>query len=292
MPGGSTVGNSVLSFFPRGPLATSREVSRYSHDLTPMTNAFSLGVEQKLIARLLASPPPTCTGARHDLYPPHRQPVPAAPGSPNFGRTTDGGPAHQPGHLRGPHRLRRRGRGPGASASRHRYSFARVVHVLAEQGQSAHGRRGIDVQQQQRPRGGLRSLEPIGAPRLRGRERPRGPALGLRRPPASTPGAAALAFSPAGCRTSTATASSTSATPPRRATGFRTKAYSSLDARLEKTIQDRRTPALSALVEGFNLLNRANVKNISNVAGAEFGTPTEYFPGREIQLGLRWMFGR
>ena len=50
--------------------------------------------------------------------------------------------------------------------------------------------------------------------------------------------------------------------------------------------------ALSALIEGFNLFNRDNVKNISNVAGAEFGTPTDYFPGREIQLGVRWMFGR
>ncbi len=34
------------------------------------------------------------------------------------------------------------------------------------------------------------------------------------------------------------------------------------------------------------------MKNISNVAGAEFGTPTDYFPGREIQFGVRWMFGR
>jgi hypothetical protein len=28
------------------------------------------------------------------------------------------------------------------------------------------------------------------------------------------------------------------------------------------------------------------------VAGAEFGTPTDYFPGREIQVGARWSFGR
>jgi len=50
--------------------------------------------------------------------------------------------------------------------------------------------------------------------------------------------------------------------------------------------------ALSALIEGFNLLNNDNVKNISNVAGPEFGTPTDYFPGRELQLGVRWQFGR
>ena len=79
-------------------------------------------------------------------------------------------------------------------------------------------------------------------------------------------------------------------TAPRN--GFRTKAYNSLDARLEKVIKIGGRNALSALIEGFNLLNNDNVKNISNVAGAEFGTPTDYFPGRELQLGVRWQFGR
>ena len=63
VPGGSTVGNRVLSFFPRGPLAMTREVSRYSNDLTPVTNAFSFGVEQQLFGGPRARPPPTCTGA-------------------------------------------------------------------------------------------------------------------------------------------------------------------------------------------------------------------------------------
>ena len=73
---------------------------------------------------------------------------------------------------------------------------------------------------------------------------------------------------------------------------FRTKAYGTLDARLEKVIKVGGRNALSLLVEGFNLFNRKNVKNVSNVSGAEFGTPTEYFPGREIQLGARWTFGK
>ena len=46
------------------------------------------------------------------------------------------------------------------------------------------------------------------------------------------------------------------------------------------------------LVEAFNLINRDNVKNVNNVSGAEFGTPTEFFPGREIQFGFRYLFGR
>src|SRR5207247_8995752 len=46
VPGGSIVGNRVLSFFPRGPLGLSRDVSRYAEDRTPSTNAFNIGVEQ------------------------------------------------------------------------------------------------------------------------------------------------------------------------------------------------------------------------------------------------------
>ena len=37
VPGGSIVGNKVLSFFPRGPLALSRDVSVYDEDQTPWT---------------------------------------------------------------------------------------------------------------------------------------------------------------------------------------------------------------------------------------------------------------
>ena len=57
-----------------------------------MTNAFSFGVEQKLVADLSLSA--TYVHRRsHDLL--TRRIVnlfPAAPGNPNFGRTTDGGP--------------------------------------------------------------------------------------------------------------------------------------------------------------------------------------------------------
>ena len=48
VPGGSIVGNRVLSFFPRGPLEVTRTVSRYSQDQVPYTNAFSLGVDQEI----------------------------------------------------------------------------------------------------------------------------------------------------------------------------------------------------------------------------------------------------
>jgi hypothetical protein len=73
------------------------------------------------------------------------------------------------------------------------------------------------------------------------------------RRPLSTPGAAGWPSAPAACRTSTATASSTSAITTAPRNGFRTKAYSSLDARLEKVVKIGGHNSLSALIEGFNL---------------------------------------
>ncbi len=48
VPGGSIVGNRVLSFFPRGPVEVTRTVSQYSQDQVPYTNALSLGVDQEV----------------------------------------------------------------------------------------------------------------------------------------------------------------------------------------------------------------------------------------------------
>ena len=55
VPGGSIVGDRVLSFFPRGPLEVTRTVSRYSRDLVPRTTAFSGGVDQQIGASLSLS---------------------------------------------------------------------------------------------------------------------------------------------------------------------------------------------------------------------------------------------
>jgi len=77
-------------------------------------------------------------------------------------------------------------------------------------------------------------------------------------------------------------------TQPRNS--FRVKSYGSVDLRLEKRIPIRRQ-ALSLLVEAFNVFNRDNVANVSNVAGPQFGTPATYLPGREVQLGIRFFFG-
>ena len=48
VPGGSILGNRVLSFFPRGPLSATRIVSQYSNDLVPYTNGINAGIEQQV----------------------------------------------------------------------------------------------------------------------------------------------------------------------------------------------------------------------------------------------------
>src|SRR5262249_44509671 len=62
-------------------------------------------------------------------------------------------------------------------------------------------------------------------------------------------------------------------TQPRNA--FRIAAYADVDARAEKKVFFGRQ-AVSVLVEGFNLFNRANVASVSNVSGPQFGTPVAY----------------
>jgi outer membrane receptor protein involved in Fe transport len=289
VPGGSTVGNKVLSFFPRGPLATTREVSRYSNDLTPVTNAFSFGVEQRLVADLSLSA--TYVHRRsHDLL--TRRIVnlfPAAPGNPNFGRTTDGGPrinqVTYEGHIEYD--------GLAVALGKrytHRYSLLVSYTYSRNKDNLLTGGVGSTFSNNNDPDADLGPSNQS-APHVL-------TASGLVGLPWGFKAAAlyawrsGLAFSPRGLQDldGDGLVDQRDTTAPRN--GFRTKPYSSLDARLEKAVQIGSRHALSVLVEGFNLLNRNNVKNISNVAGAAFGTPTDYFPGREVQLGLRWMFGR
>ena len=73
---------------------------------------------------------------------------------------------------------------------------------------------------------------------------------------------------------------------------FRTKSFRNLDLRLEKVFKVAGRNSLSVLAEAFNVFNTDNVLNVTNVSGADFGKPTEFFSGREVQLGVRYLFGR
>ena len=92
VPGGSIVGDRVLSFFPRGPLDTSRDVSQYSQDKTPWTRAFSVGVDQEISANMTVSAMYVHRRSRDLLSRRIINLFDVPPGDPNFGKTTDGGP--------------------------------------------------------------------------------------------------------------------------------------------------------------------------------------------------------
>ena len=44
--------------------------------------------------------------------------------------------------------------------------------------------------------------------------------------------------------------------------------------------------------ESFNIVNRDNVANVNAVSGPTFGTAVGYLPGREVQFGIRYLFGQ
>ncbi|HWT03611.1 MAG TPA: carboxypeptidase regulatory-like domain-containing protein [Pyrinomonadaceae bacterium] len=72
--------------------------------------------------------------------------------------------------------------------------------------------------------------------------------------------------------------------------------YASLDLRLSRKFRLTERLGLEAIVEGFNVLNRANLQLPNNVFGTgsvplpAFGRPTAASDPRQIQLGLRFSF--
>ena len=74
---------------------------------------------------------------------------------------------------------------------------------------------------------------------------------------------------------------------------FQAPGYDNLDTRFSKrlTISDRLR--IQAILEFFNLLNRANpaaVEQFQNVFSTPLGKPLQYLPGREGEVGLRVEF--
>ena len=289
VPGGSTVGNKVLSFFPRGPLAVTREVSRYSNDLTPVTNALSFGVEQRFHRDFSLSATYVHRRSRDLLTRRIVNLFPASPGSPNFGRTTDGGPRINQVTYEGHVDYDGVAVALGKRYS-HAYSFLVSYTYSRNKDNLLTGGVGSTFSDNNNPEADFGPSNQSVPHVLT--------ASGLVGLPWGFKAAAlyawrsGLAFSPRGLKDLDGDGLVDQRDTTLARNGFRTKAYSSLDARLEKSVRIGGRNALSVLVEGFNLTNRGNVKNISNVSGASFGTPTDYFPGREVQLGVRWTLGR
>jgi outer membrane receptor protein involved in Fe transport len=288
VPGGSIVGDRVLSFFPRGPLEVTRTVSRYSRDLVPHTTAFSGGVDQQIGSSLSLSAMFVHRRSRDLLTRRITNLFDAPRGSPNFGQTTDGGPqlsevtydglVDYDGLL-----LSLRGRvgtrsqlGLSYTGSRARdnlltgqvgSTFANNNHPELDYGPSNQSAPHIFV-------GNAAVVLPYDTSLS---------AIAFWR--------SGAAFNPRGIVDSDGDGlvDQRDLSQPRNA--FRIKSYGDLDLRVEKKLPFGRQ-AISVLIEAFNVFNRDNVANVNAVAGPQFGTPATYLPGREIQLGIRYFFGQ
>jgi hypothetical protein len=288
VPGGSIVGNRVLSFFPRGPLGLSRDVSRYAEDRTPSTNAFNIGIEQQFLNDFSLAVTYVHRRTRDLLTRRIVNLFDAAPGSPNFGKTTDGGPRISQVTYDGIINydgvtlyLRKR--------FSHRYQFALSYTGSRARDNLLTGNVGSQFSNNNHPEidygpsnqsaphvfvGNALATLPLGVD-LSGIVFWRSGA----------------AFNPRGIvdLDGDGLVDQRDTTQPRNK--LRTKAHGDVDVRLEKRFKVSGRQTLSVLAEAFNLFNRANVSNVTAVSGPNFGTPTTFFPGREIQFGVRYLFG-
>jgi hypothetical protein len=85
-------------------------------------------------------------------------------------------------------------------------------------------------------------------------------------------------------------------TPTLTRNSFRGPATHMVDARFAYTLR-RGSRRLQLAVEAFNVLNRNNVRAVQTLYGPDpsrpdpaFGTPLNYWPPREVQLGVRFSF--
>jgi len=288
VPGGSIVGDRVLSFFPRGPLDQSRDVSRYAEDRTPWTLAFSIGVDQEVTANMTVSAMYVHRRSRDLLTRRIVNLYDVPPGDPNFGKTTDGGPRiSQVGYdglinydgviLSLRKRFSRRYQVTVSYTGSKARDNLLTGDVASTFSNNNHPEIDYGVSNQSVPHvfvaNGLvvlpLDLHVSGIVYWR----------------------SGSAFSPRGVQDldGDGLVDQRDTTQPRN--GFRTKAYGDVDLRVEKQVRILGGHRVMVLVEAFNLFNRDNVATVTNVSGPDFGTPATYLPGREIQIGVRYLFG-
>ncbi|HEX2454949.1 MAG TPA: TonB-dependent receptor [Vicinamibacterales bacterium] len=289
VPGGSILGNRVLSFFPRGPLAFSRDVSVYDEDRTPWTNGFNVGVDQQLGSTMMVSAMYVHRRS-HDLL--TRRIVnlyDVPPGNPNFGKTTDGGPrisqVGYDGHIDYDGIVlvfRRRFVNGYQFGASYTGSRARDNLLTGNVGSTFSNNNHPEIDEGPSNQSVPHIFTGNGLVTLPYEIAVSGIVFWR----------SGSAFNPRGIvdLDGDGLVDQRDTTQPRNS--FRTKAYGDVDMRVEKQFRFGEGHRISALVEAFNLFNRNNVASVQNVAGASFGTPSTYFPGREIQFGVRYFFGQ
>ncbi|HXV62687.1 MAG TPA: TonB-dependent receptor [Vicinamibacteria bacterium] len=289
VPGGSIVGDGVLSFFPRGPLALSRDVSRYSEAKTPWTRAFNVGVDRQVTPDLSLSVTYVHRRSRDLLTRRITNLYDVAPGDPNFGRTTDGGPRISQVTYDG--RIDYDG---VVIEVRKRFSD-RYMFGISYTGSRARdnlltGAAGSGFSDNNDPENDY------------GPSNLSAPHIFVTNGSVNLPGdinvsgilnwQSGAAFNPRGItdQDGDGLVDQRDVSVPRN--DFRTDPLFNVDLRVEKVFRIANDHSFGILVEAFNLTNQANVLNVNSVSGPDFGTPVAYYPGREIQIGVRYLFGR
>jgi hypothetical protein len=289
VPGGSVVGNRILSFFPRGPLSLSRELSVYSEDRTPWTRAFSVGVDREVAGDFSVSATYVHRRTRDLLTRRITNLFDVPPGDPNFGQTTDGGPRLNQVTYDG------------------RVNYDGVILAFRKRFSNRH--------QFQLSYTGSRARDNLLTGQVgSGFSNNNHPEIDLGPSNQSVPhvfvanGLVTLpldinvsgiffwrsgnAFNPRGIRDLDGDGLVDQRDTTQERNAFRVKSYGNLDLRVEKQFHLPGRHTIGVMVEGFNLTNRANVASVTDVAGEAFGTPVTFFPGREVQFGVRYLFGR
>ncbi len=287
VPGGSIVGDRVLSFFPRGPLNLTRSVSRFSEHRTPRTVAFNLGADHQVSTNFVMAVNYVHRRSRDLLTRRIVNLFDVSPGDPRFGMTTDGGPRISQVTYEGLVNydgviveLRKR--------FSNRYSFN-----LSYTGSRAYdnlliGSVGSGFSNNHDPHVDWGPSN-LSAPHIFSGHHY------LTLPWDLNFSLIAFwrsgnAFNPRGItdQDGDGLVDQRDTSFPRN--DFRTDPVFDLDLRLEKVFRVRDRHTFSLLFETFNATNRANVANVNAVSGPDFGIANTFFPGREIQFGLRYKF--
>ena len=288
VPGGSIVGERVLSFFPRGPLAQSRDVSRYARDRVPWTSALNVGVEQQLGNKLIIGATFVKRRSRALLTRRIVNLFDAPPGDPQFGKTTDGGPRISQVTYEGQIDydgvviMARWPLGP-----RYRWSIsytaarARDNLLTGDVGSTFSHNNRPELDYGPSNQSAPQSLIADGTARLPWDVSVSGVVFWR----------SGAAFNPRGIRDLDGDGLVDQRDTSESRNRFRAAPFFTADLRVEKRITLGGRHVASVLMETFNLTNRANVSNVSAVAGQAFGSPTTFFPGREVQIGARYFFG-
>lgn len=289
VPGGSIVGDRVLSFFPRGPLDRTRDISVFTEDKTPYTFAFTVGVEQQLTRHWRLSASYVHRRTRDLLTRRILNLFDVAPGDPNFARTLDGGPRinavtydgriDYDGFVVSVARV-----GGGDWSLRASYTYSDAEDNLLT------GEVGSGFSNNNHPEFDLGPSN-LAVPHI-------GVVSGNARLPKGWWAAGNVflrsgnAFSPRGLVDSDGDGLVDQRDLAFPRNSFRADAFFQVDLRLEKEFRLGGGRELRFLIDVFNATNEDNVAGVNSVSGPDFGVPNNFFPGRELQLGIRYFFGR